>query len=888
MRLSELKTGERGVIVKVTGHGGFRKRLIEMGFINGKEVEVLLNAPLQDPVKYKLMGYEVSLRRQEAEMIEVVTGVGGMERIDVIGDIGGDVDSASSVNSSMNSVSSVKTLAPEGDECRRLREMARREERVVNVAIIGNPNCGKTSLFNFASGAHGHVGNYSGVTVDATVARAQHFGYEFRLTDLPGTYSLSCYSPEELYVRKHLAEQMPDVVINVIDASNIERNLYLTTQLVDMDLRIVGALNMYDEFERRGDHLDTRTLGTLLGMPMVPTSFKTGRGVEELFRTVIQVYEGTDETARHIHINYGHEIEDGIAHIQSYIKHDPTVHRHYSTRYVALKLLEHDTDMLAFIRSSAGDTARHILAARDTAAARVTEEMNTDSETAIMDAKYGFINGALTEAQFRTGEKEDTYRTTHLIDSILSHRYLGFPLFFLILFLMFEATFTLGQYPMDWIETLVEWLGDKVTATMPDGSLKALLTDGVIGGVGSVIVFLPQILILYLFISLMEDSGYMARAAFIMDRLMHKMGLHGKSFIPLIMGFGCNVPAVMATRTVESRRSRLITMMILPFMSCSARLPIYIMVAGTFFLPQHRTWVMMSLYLVGIVTAVIVSKIFSSLIIKGEDTPFVMELPPYRWPTAKATCRHTWDKGKEYLKKMGGIILVASVAVWALGYFPHDDTLNRQQQQEHSYIGRIGKAIEPAFRPQGFNWKLDVSLLAGVGAKEIVASTIGVLYSGEEHVGTYETEVTEKSDDTGLTNGTETTEKTDNTGLADGTDATEKTDDTDLTNGTKGSDSASSIKPIPSTPSVKTTPSTNSSVPSHLSLHQQMLLDGITPLTAYCYLLFVLLYFPCLATIVAIKNETGSWRWAAFTALYTTAIAWIVSAVVHQVGSLFV
>ena len=812
MKLSELKTGERGVIVKVTGHGGFRKRIIEMGFISGKEVEVLLNAPLQDPVKYRLMGYEVSLRRQEAEMIEVVTAETGSVKYVV----------------SASSAKSLSAQPEEGDDCcGGLREVAMSRERVINVAIIGNPNCGKTSLFNFASGAHGHVGNYSGVTVDATVARAQYFGYEFRLTDLPGTYSLSCYSPEELYVRQHLAEQMPDVVINVIDSSNIERNLYLTTQLVDMDLKIVGALNMYDEFERRGDHIDTQTLGTLFGMPMVPTSFKSGRGVEELFRTVIQVYEDTNATARHIHINYGHEIEDGIAQIQHFIKHDMSIHRHYSTRYVALKLLEHDTNISDFVRSNAGEKARSILAARDTAAARVTEETNSDSETAIMDAKYGFINGALTEARFRTGSKKDTYRTTHLIDSILSHRYVGLPIFFLVLFLMFETTFTLGQYPMDWIETLVEWLGDRVTATMPDGSLKALLTDGVIGGVGSVIVFLPQILILYFFISLMEDSGYMARAAFIMDRLMHKMGLHGKSFIPLVMGFGCNVPAVMATRTIESRRSRLITMMILPFMSCSARLPIYVMVAGTFFTPQHRTWVMMSLYAVGILAAVIVSKLFSSLVIKGEDTPFVMELPPYRWPTVKAIGRHTWDKGKEYLKKMGGIILVASILVWALEYFPHDPTLTRQQQQEHSYIGRIGKAIEPVFRPQGFNWKLDVSLIAGVGAKEIVASTIGVLYSGE--------------------------------------------DDADEAEFAEGSDSHF--------PSAR----------SHEDiLRQQMLAEGITPLSAYCYLLFVLLYFPCIATIVAIKNETGSWRWAFFAATYTTVVAWVVSAAVHQVGSLFV
>ena len=780
MKLSELKTGEKGVIVKVLGHGGFRKRIIEMGFIKGKEVEVLLNAPLQDPVKYKLMGYEVSLRHQEADMIEVVSAETPIESTHFI-------------------VSEEDEHIHEEDY---LRHEAMKERRTINVALVGNPNCGKTSLFNFASGAHGHVGNYSGVTVDATGAHAQFFGYEFNLTDLPGTYSLSCYSPEELYVREHLTEKMPDVVINVIDVSNLERNLYLTTQLVDMNLRMVCALNMYDEFERRGDHVEIDTLSTLFGMPMIPTSFKSGMGVKELFRAVIQVYEGKSKQSRHLHINYGHEIEDGISHIQQYLKPDEHIRQHFSTRYLALKLLEHDSHVLDYLGHHLAGEQRmkdfqDLTNARDVASARVKEETGDDSETAIMDAKYGFINGALTEANYKTGTKEDTYRVTHLIDNVLSNRWLGFPIFFLILFLMFETTFVLGQYPMDWIDAGVGWLGDKIGASMPEGPLRSMLVDGIIGGVGAVIVFLPQILILYFFISLMEDSGYMSRAAFIMDKLMHKMGLHGKSFIPLVMGFGCNVPAIMATRTIESRRSRLITMLILPFMSCSARLPIYIMITGTFFSLAWRSWVMIALYAIGILMAVVVSKVFSSLVIKGEDTPFVMELPPYRWPTGKAIARHTWEKGKEYLKKMGGIILVASIIVWALGYFPHDDTMTEPEQQEQSYIGRMGKTIEPLFTPQGFNWKLDVSLIAGVGAKEIVASTIGVLYSDDS------------------------------------------------------------------------------------------LANDITPLIAFCYLLFVLLYFPCIATIVAIKNETGSWRWAVFAACYTTLLAWLVSAIVYQIGSLF-
>ena len=768
MKLSELKTGEQGVIVKVLGHGGFRKRIIEMGFIKGQTVEVLQNAPLQDPVKYRLMGYEVSLRHQEAAQVEVVS-----------------VSEAHEME---------QQVLLQGHEEDYLQHRALQQRRTIHVALVGNPNCGKTSLFNFASGAHAHVGNYSGVTVDATEAHAQMFGYEFLLTDLPGTYSLSCYSPEELYVRKHLSEQMPDVVINVVDASNLERNLYLTTQLVDMNMRMVCALNMYDEFERRGDKLDIPTLSSLFGMPMIPTSFKTGRGLKELFRAVIQVYEGKHGTSRHLHINYGHEIEQGISHIQQYLKADEHIRQRYSTRYLAIKLLEHDSDVLQYIGQHLAEEHRpedrkQLLQARDVAAARVQEETGSDSETAIMDAKYGFINGALKEAGYVTGTKEDTYRTTHRIDHILSHKVWGFPVFFAILFIMFQTTFMLGQYPMDWIDAGVEWLGEWIGTTMEDGPLRSMLVDGVIGGVGSVIVFLPQILILYCFISIMEDSGYMARAAFIMDKLMHKMGLHGKSFIPLVMGFGCNVPAVMATRTIESRRSRLITMMILPLMSCSARLPIYIMIIGTFFAVEYQSWIMISLYAIGILLSVVVSKVFSSFIIKGDDTPFVMELPPYRFPTLKAVVRHTWEKGKEYLKKMGGIILVASILVWAMGYFSFTGVA---ESMETSIIGRMGQAVAPVFAPQGFNWQLDVSLITGVGAKEIVASSIGVLGG----------------------------------------------------------------------------------------------LESLTPLQAYCYLLFVLIYFPCIATVVAIKNETGSWRWACVSAVYTTCLAWVVSAMVYQIGSL--
>lgn len=762
MNLSELKTGDKAYIVKVKGHGGFRKRIVEMGFIKGQRVDVLQSAPLQDPVKYRVMGYEVSLRRQEAEKIEVTDNEREVAEI--------------------SEPQNVATTAHYATHSAR---------HTINVALVGNPNCGKTSLFNFASGSHERVGNYSGVTVDAQEGYADFEGYHLKLIDLPGTYSLSAYSPEELYVRKQLLEDTPDVIINVLDSSNIERNLYLTTQLMDMHLRVVCALNMFDETERRGDHLSIDTLSSLLGMPMVPTSFKTGRGLPELLREVIHIFEsqeGHDNYYRHIHINHGHEIEDGIANIQTFLKGNDLLRLRYSTRWLALKLLEKDQKAEEVIASL--PESKQILAARDMAIHRVKEETGNDSETAIMDAKYGFIRGALHEAGYVVGAKEDTYKTTHKLDALITNRWVGFPIFFFILYLMFEVTFTLGQYPMDWIEMGVERLGELIGDTMSEGPLKAMLIDGVIGGVGSVIVFLPQILILYTFISFMEDSGYMARAAFIMDKLMHGMGLHGKSFIPLIMGFGCNVPAVMATRTIESRRSRLITMLVLPMMSCSARLPIYIMITGAFFSVRYQSLVMISLYVVGIVLSVIIARVLSTWVIKGEDTPFVMELPPYRFPTAKAIFRHTWEKGKQYLKKMGGVILVASIIVWALGYF---GTMGVAPSLEESFIGLLGKSIEPLFTPQGFDWRLDVSLIAGVGAKEIVASTIGVLY----------------------------------------------TDD-----------------------------------------------FNFTPLTAYAFLLFVLIYFPCIATVVAIKNESGSWRWAFFAACYTTLLAWVVSALVYQIGNL--
>ena len=822
MRLSELRTGEKGVIVKVLGHGGFRKRIVEMGFIKGKTVEVILNAPLKDPIKYRLLGYEISLRRQEADMIEVVS----------------EQEARTMQNPYHGSITEDVPVSES-----ELVALAKGKRRTINVALVGNPNCGKTSLFNIASGAHEHVGNYSGVTVDAKEGFFDFQGYHFRIVDLPGTYSLSAYTPEELYVRKHIIEETPDVIINVADSSNLERNFYLTTQLIDMNVRMVIALNMYDELESSGNKLDYIKLSQLIGVPMIPTVCRRGEGIDQLFHVIIGIYEGGDflsqkgeirseiledlrdwhktyvpdhefgshkeeEDARprgymrHIHINHGPELERSIEEVKKAISQNEDIRHKYSTRFLSIKLLENDKEIENFI--STLPNGKEIIAIRNKETLRIRKVMNEDSEQAITDAKYGFITGALKETF--TDNHLEKEQTTRVIDSIVTHRIWGYPIFFLFLYIMFEGTFVLGDYPMQGIEWLVDQLGNLIRNNMAEGPLKDLLIDGIIGGVGGVIVFLPNILILYFFISILEDSGYMARAAFIMDKIMHRMGLHGKSFIPLIMGFGCNVPAIMATRTIEDRKSRLITMLVNPLMSCSARLPIYLVMIGAFF-PNCASFMLLCIYTAGILLAVIMARIFSKFLVKGEDSPFVMELPPYRMPTSKSIMRHTWEKGAQYLKKMGGIIMIASIIIWFLGYYPqHDAYESVAEQQENSYIGQIGKAIEPVIKPLGFDWKLGIGLISGVGAKELVVSTLGVLYTNEGDV-----------------------------------------ENVNLSNR------------IP-----------------------------ITPLVALAYMLFVLIYFPCIATFAAIKQESGSWKWAIFTAGYTTGLAWLVAFTVFQIGGLIV
>ena len=792
MKLSELKTGERGVVVKVYGHGGFRKRIIEMGFVKGSKVKVILNAPLRDPIEYEIIGYKVSLRREEAAKIEVISE-----------------SEAKLLHASREALPALEAGSEDWIESE-MGALAEERRKIIKVALVGNPNCGKTSLFNMASGSHEHVGNYSGVTVDAKEGTFDHGGYTFQLVDLPGTYSLSAYSPEELYVRKNLLEDMPDIVVNVVDASNLQRNLYLTTQLIDMNLRVVMAMNMYDELQAKGDQLDIKQLGYLLGMPIVPTVSRTGKGIEELFDIVIQVYEKSDpHLSRHIHINHGAEIEQSIGRIKGLIKKNIDIRNKYSTRYLTIKYLENDKDVEAVVEAL--PNRDEIIAARFEENTRVRSLMGSGLESSLVDAKYAFVQGALAETYIPYQGKRKRQTITDKIDAFVTNRWLAFPIFIALLYLVFDGTFVLGEYPMRWIEWLVSHLSAFIASMMSDGWLKDLVVDGIIGGVGSVLVFLPNIMLLYLFISLLEDSGYMARAAFIMDRLMHKIGLHGKSFIPMIMGFGCNVPAVMAARTIESPKSRIITILIIPLMSCAGRMPVYILIAGAFF-PRHAGLVMLGLYALGIILAIIAARVMSRFF-KDDDLPFVMELPPYRIPTAKSIFRHTWEKGKQYLQKMSGIILICSMAIWFLGYFPnHDayDTVN--EQQEHSFIGYIGKTIEPVLEPLGFDWRMGVGIVAGVGAKELVVSTLGVMY----------------------------------------------TDDTEAV-----SDQVAETR------------------------LQRALVKSVTPAGALAYMVFILLYFPCIATFIAIKNEGGGWKWAIITAVYTILLAWVAAFVTFNLASLF-
>ena len=821
-RLADLSTGSRGVISHVLGQGAFRKRISEMGFVKGQPVKVIKNAPLKDPVEYEIMGYKVSLRRSEADMIEVVSSSEATHLL--TGMYAGTLDE------------------------NRLKASGIAKGKNITVALVGNPNCGKTTLFNYASGSKERVGNYAGVTIDAKEAKFKQGNYNFLISDLPGTYSITEYSPEELFVRNHIAEKRPAVVVNVVDASNLERNLFLTTQLIDMNIKVVIALNMYDELEQKLAKFDYNHLGEMIGIPIIPTVASKGKGLKELFNRIIEVYEERDPIVRHIHINYGPELEQSIKAVQTELRKEKLPGTQYSTRFLAIKLLENDSFMQQLIRGYSNATEIQTAANHETN--RLEQIFNDKSETLVADAKYGFIAGALKET-YRSGPQVRRDQSRR-IDSHMTHKIWGFPIFIFFMWLTFQATFTLGAYPMDWMDAGIGWISSTLSAWMPNGALKDLLIDGVIGGVGGVIVFLPNILILFFFISLMEDSGYMARAAFIMDKLMHKIGLHGKSFIPLIMGFGCNVPAVMATRTLDNRNDRLLTMLIIPFMSCSARLPVYVLLISAFFV-NYQGAILFLIYAIGILLAVIMGLFFKKTLFAKKEVPFVMELPPYRMPTLRNTTVHMWHKGSQYLKKMGTVILFASIIIWAMGYYPRHveysqdyasmlalvetntkldndqkaaqtekiELTQEEERQEKSYIGMMGHFIEPVIRPLGFDWKIGMSIITGMAAKEIVVSSMGVLYNASMNADENSQSLKDKLQEQTFTDGPKAGEKV------------------------------------------------------------------FSPLVAFVLMVFVLIYFPCVAVVAAIKKE-ANWKWAIFTTVYTTAIAWIAAFGVYQLGSLLI
>ena len=819
LTLADVKTGEYCVIVRVMGHGSFRHRLMEMGFVRGEKVKVIRNAPLRDPIEYEIMGGHVSLRRIEAQHVEVV-----------------------SVSEEV-----ANNYLFHGTVTEETKRILGKVGKKINVALVGNPNCGKTSFFNHATGMREKVGNYSGVTVDSKLGYFKYKDYTIALADLPGTYSLTEYTPEALYVRQYIMEQHPDIVLNIVDASNLERNLFLTTQLIDMNVPMVMALNMYDELEKNGDHLDLDTLSELFGFPIIPTISSKGKGIQDVMAKIVDLYENLEQHTKHVHINYGADLEKSIEVIKESLMGFPDLASHYSTRYLAIQLLANDKTIEELVGKYDSDKKISVLAAEQRTV--IEKRYNEDASTIVSGAKYGFIRGALLET-FAQG-KDRSKQPAYSVDKLLTNRWLGFPILIFFLWFMFQMTFTLGAYPQAWLESFFGWLGDVITRLLPDGMVKDLLVDGIIAGVGGVCSFLPNILILFFFISILEDTGYMARAAFIMDKLMHRMGLHGKSFIPYIIGFGCSVPAIMATRTLENRKDRILTIITVPFMSCSARLPVYLLLISAFF-TKHQGLILTSIYLLGIVMAVVTSLIVKRAAFKNVRDQFVMELPPYRIPTFRNAVIHMWDKSVQYLKKMGTVILVATVIIWALEYFPHhspeldryteqiervgeDETLTEAEkseqvaqleldrsacQIENSYLGRFGRFVAPVFRPLGFDWQMGVSLITGFAAKEIVVSSMGVLYHSDA-------EADENSS------------------------ALQKS----LQNHTwsSGPDIG---KPV------------------------------FTPWVAFGFMVFILLYFPCVAAITAVKRESNI-KWMLFTMFYTTSVAWLAAFAVRILSSFF-
>ncbi|MBW2569354.1 MAG: ferrous iron transport protein B [Deltaproteobacteria bacterium] len=720
----------------------------------------------------------------------------------------------------------------------------------ITIALAGNPNSGKTTIFNCITGTRQKVGNWPGVTVEKKEGVVTKYGYNLKIIDLPGTYSLTPFSVEEIIARNYVIEECPDVVIVIIDASNLERSLYLATQLREIDCKVIFALNMADVASSHGLKINADKLSELLDLPVVFTVGNKNEGIDTLLQKAIELAESKSEISQKRKVKYSKDIENSIAKLQSFIEKKIAAKLPYNTRWMAIKLLEDDRILKESIAQKTGNNNQDIIQQAQAFRKKLVDRFDEEPEIVMTDERYGFIAGIIKEVL--TTSTKNRIDISRNIDLVLTHKFIGFPIFIFFIWAMFQLTFSLGTYPMEWIGIGVDWISALLGSFLPESLLKDLVINGIIAGVGSVIIFLPNILILFFCIALFEDTGYMSRAAFLMDKIMHLIGLHGKSFIPMLMGFGCNVPAIMTTRTLESEKDRILTILITPFMSCSAKLPVYIILTGTFFSAKAGT-VIFAIYLFGIIAAVVSGRLFRSTLLKGADAPFVMELPPYRAPMLKSVLIHMWDRGKMFLKKMGGVILIGSVIIWVLSTFPRNiqysvdyaaeiaevnalyetkikvdakayDRADMQfieedrdvairkiklsqdaEKMEKSFMGHIGKRLAPLFAPLGIDWRGGVALLTGFVAKEIVVSTMGILYAVEE----------------------------------------------------EGD-----------------------------ALQKAIISSGMTPLSALSMMLFVLLYLPCFATITAIKRETGSLKWMFFSITYTTSLAWVVAFSVYQGGKL--
>jgi ferrous iron transport protein B len=713
--------------------------------------------------------------------------------------------------------------------------------KTLTVAVAGNPNSGKSTLINALAGTRLQVGNWPGVTVEKKEAFLECEGRRLRLVDLPGTYSLSPYSQEEVIARDYLVHERPDVIINVVDATNLERNLYLTVQLLELGIPVVMALNIYDEARRKGWEINTAVMEETLGIKVAPTVATRGEGLPALWEAVLAAGDAPDSgTPRPL--NYGQDLDAAVREVAGEIRRNsPGLLDRYPSRWLALKIMEGDS----LVRQ---ETGLDIGAFTSLAFKHLRQAHGEDMESLMADVRYAQAAGLTREALQKP--ETSSRELTEKIDRVMLHRFFGIPIFLAAMWLVFKLTFDVSNPFADWMNGLVtgplkRWVEALLDLVHAPAWMASLATDGVLAGVGFVIVFIPVIFAMMFFITFLEGSGYMARAAFVMDRAMHAMGLHGKSFIPMLLGFGCNVPAVYATRTLENPRDKILTALLIPLMSCGARLPVYVLFAAAFF-PANAGTAIWSLYVMGILLAMLMGILFKKTLFRGENPLFIMELPPYRMPTLKSLCIHTWEKGKHFLIKAGTYILAVSVLVWFLLNLPWG-----VEKKQDSYLGKAGAVIAPVFQPLGFgNWQAASALITGVIAKEVVVGTMGEIYLPKKEKGDDQKSSTFLADlqEIGVSFLAATKQAGENVIASFGV-AKLSTEETEKTKPLKG-----------------------------------VIQGAFTPLSAYAFMAFVLLYMPCMVVAAAFRHEFGSWKWFALASSYQMVLAWVVALIIYQGG----